>query len=103
MIDLDGTLCVEGNKLDRPLAKPFPGAVEALNKILIDGHIVVIWTGRGWDEYKMTEKWLKDNGFKYTQLLMGKPVANLIIDDRSRHFEGWDKDYLATIHDRHRR
>jgi len=28
---------------------------------------------------------------------MGKPIANLIIDDRARQFTGWDKDYAATV------
>ncbi|MGH6690324.1 MAG: hypothetical protein ACREF4_06570 [Gammaproteobacteria bacterium] len=40
---------------------------------------------------------LDDHGFKYTQILMGKPIANLIIDDCARRFEGRDKDYLATV------
>ena len=92
---MDGTICTEGTVLDRPLAKPLPGAIEAVNKITAAGHTVVIWTGRGWDQYKLTEKWLNDYGVKYNQLLMGKPIANLIIDDRARRFEGWDKDYLA--------
>lgn len=103
MIDLDGTLCEEGVDIDQTTIKPFPGAVEAVNKMFDEGHVVVIWTGRSWTKYQMTEKWLKDNGFKFTQILMGKPIANLIIDDRSRHFNGWDKDYISTIHDRHHR
>ena len=28
---------------------------------------------------------------------MGKPIANLIIDDRARQFAGWDKDYVGTV------
>lgn len=93
---MDGTICTEETELDRPLAKPFPGAVEAVNRMVDQGHTVVIWTGRGWGQYKLTEKWLKDNGFKCDQILMGKPIANLIIDDRARRFEGWDKDYLKS-------
>lgn len=103
MIDLDGTLCTEELPENRPNAKPLPGAADAVNKFIADGHIVVIWTGRGWPEYLMTREWLKENGFQYNELLMGKPIANLIIDDRSRDFEGWDKDYLSTIHPEHKR
>jgi hypothetical protein len=33
----------------------------------------------------------------YDQILMGKPIANLIIDDRARQFVGWDKDYVDTV------
>ena len=103
MIDLDGTLCTEEVPENRALAKPLPSAVEAVSKFVADGHIVVIWTGRGWPEYQMTRTWLKEHGFKYHELLMGKPIANLIIDDRSRDFSGWDTDYLSTIRPEHRR
>lgn len=65
-----------------------------MNRYFDAGHVVVLWTARGWDEYKMTERWLSDHGFRYTQLLMGKPIGNLVIDDRAKRFVGWDRDYL---------
>lgn len=94
MIDIDGTVCEELAPFDRPLAKPLKGAVKAVNRLVKDGHTVVFWTGRGWDQYRVTEKWLDQHGFRYAQLLMGKPIANLIIDDRACRFEGWDRSYL---------
>ena len=97
MIDIDGTICNEGPPSERPSARPLVGAVEAVNRFVDQGHTVVLWTGRGWDEYPMTKKWLDDHGFRYAQILMGKPIANLIIDDRSRRFTGWDVDYLETV------
>ncbi len=96
LIDIDGTICPEGPPRDRPRAKPLPGAVQAVNRLTDEGHVVVLWTGRGWDEYVATKTWLDEHGFKYAQILMGKPIANLIIDDRARRFEGWDKDYVGT-------
>ncbi|MGH9749447.1 MAG: LNS2 domain-containing protein [Candidatus Polarisedimenticolia bacterium] len=97
LIDIDGTICTEESPADRPLAQPLPGAREAVNRFVEAGHVVVLWTGRGWDQYRVTQRWLDDHGFKYTQILMGKPIANLIIDDRARRFEGWDKNYLPTV------
>lgn len=97
LIDIDGTICTEESPFDRPLAKPLPGALERVNSFVDAGHVVVFWTGRGWDQYRVTKKWLDDHGFRYAQLLMGKPIANLVIDDRARRFEGWDKDYLASV------
>ena len=97
MIDIDGTICTEERPMDRPLAQPLPGAKERINALVDEGHVVVLWTGRGWDQYLITKTWLIENGFKYNELLMGKPIANLIIDDRCRQFVGWDKDYLATV------
>jgi hydroxymethylpyrimidine pyrophosphatase-like HAD family hydrolase len=92
-VDMDGTICQELSPFDRPLAKPLAGALDGVNKLVAEGHTVVIWTARGWDQYRVTKKWLDDHGFQYAQILMGKPIANLIIDDRARQFVGWDVDY----------
>jgi hypothetical protein len=97
MIDIDGTVCAEGRPCDRPLATPLAGAVERINAYTDAGHVIVFWSGRGWDEYLATKQWLDEHGFRYAQLLMGKPIVNLIIDDRARRFEGWDKDYLSGV------
>jgi ribonucleotide monophosphatase NagD (HAD superfamily) len=96
LIDIDGTICTEESPSDRPLALPLPGAIEGVNRLVDAGHTVILWTGRGWDQYRMTKHWLDEHGFRYDQLLMGKPIANLIIDDRARRFAGWDHDYVAT-------
>ena len=94
LIDIDGTICTEERTFERPLAKPLPNAKEKINALYDAGHTIIFWTARGWEQYKVTEKWLKDNNFKYHQILMGKPQATIFIDDRARKFEGWDKDYL---------
>jgi hypothetical protein len=31
----------------------------------------------------MTEQWLYERGIPYDQLVMGKPVADIVIDDRA--------------------
>lgn len=97
MIDIDGTICTEESPFNRPLAAPLPGAKESVNRFVESGHVVIFWTGRGWEQYLVTKKWLDEHGFKYAQLLMGKPIANLVIDDRSRRFQGWDHDYISTV------
>jgi len=97
MIDIDGTVCTEERPFDRPLATPLEGAKDKVNEYFESGHTVIFWTGRGWDQYLITEHWLKNNNFKYHQLLMGKPIANLHIDDRARQFTGWDKNYLDDV------
>jgi histidinol phosphatase-like enzyme len=94
-VDLDGTLCTEEKTFERSLAQPLPGAKEGLNRIYDAGHTVVIWTARGWEQYRITKDWLERHGFRYHQILMGKPIATIFIDDRARRFEGWDKDYLG--------
>ncbi len=88
-IDIDGTICSEERTFERPLATPLPGALEALNLLKSNGNTIILWTGRGWEQYKVTKMWLDDNGFPYDQILMGKPIVDLIIDDRARRFVSW--------------
>lgn len=76
LIDIDGTVCddIPNEEPERmPHAKVFPDALETLNKWYEEGHIVTFFTSRTEAHRTVTEQWLKDNGFKYHGLLMGKP------------------------------
>jgi len=96
MVDLDGVICTEEIFHERPLAEPIAGARDALAKMRAAGHTVVIYTARGCGEYRVTEHWLEQHGFEYDGLHMGKPVANVWIDDRAIGFKNW-KDTLAQL------
>ena len=88
-IDIDGTICTEERAFERPLATPLPGAVEAIRMLKENDNTIIFWTGRGWEQYKVTKFWLDEHGFVYDQLLMGKPIVNYFIDDRARQFLSW--------------
>ena len=96
MVDLDGVLCTEEVFLERPLAQPMAGAREAVEKLRTAGYVVVIYTARGWGELRVTQKWLADHGFEYDGLQMGKPIADVWIDDRAVRFTDW-KDALQQL------
>lgn len=98
-IDLDGTICTEEKTFERALAKPIPGAREALQTLVNAGHTVVIYSARSWSELRMTEAWLKANEIPYHGLHLGKPVADVFIDDRAIGFTEWS----ATLADLDRR
>ena len=51
---------------------------------------IMIYTARGWAEYRMTEYWLNTMGIKYDVLLCGKPIYDIWLDDRAICFEEWD-------------
>ena len=53
--------------------KPFPDALKTLNKWYDEGHIICFFTSRTEMHREVTETWLKESGFKYHSLLMGKP------------------------------
>jgi carbamoyl-phosphate synthase large subunit len=89
-IDIDGTICTELRAFDRPLAQPLPGAIDALRLLKANGNTIILWTGRGWEQYAVTKDWLDRHGCVYDQILMGKPVVNHFIDDRAVKFMSWD-------------
>lgn len=96
MVDLDGVICTEEAFFDRPLAEPIEGARQALHQLRAAGHTVVIYTARAWGEYRVARRWLEEHGFEYDGLHMGKPVANVWIDDRAIRFTNW-QDVLAQF------
>jgi uncharacterized HAD superfamily protein len=76
LIDIDGTVCddIPNEQPERMgTAKPYPDALATLNKWFDEGHIITFFTSRTEAHRVVTEKWLKDNGFKYHGLLVGKP------------------------------
>ena len=76
LIDIDGTVCddIPNEEPERmSTAKLYPDALVTLNKWHDDGHIICFFTSRTEDHRQVTEEWLKNNGFKYHSLLMGKP------------------------------
>ena len=89
MVDLDGVLCTEEAFFDRPLARPIAGARDALKKLHGAGYTIVVYTARGWNECRVTKQWLDEHGFVYDGLHMGKPVADVWIDDRALPFTNW--------------
>jgi hypothetical protein len=91
MVDLDGVICTEERVFDRPLAEPIAGAQAALARLKAAGHTIVVYTARGWAEYRVTKKWLDDHGMAYDALHMGKPIAQIWIDDRALRFQTWDQ------------
>jgi uncharacterized HAD superfamily protein len=89
LVDMDGVICTEEKTFERPLAKPIAGAKEALAQLLSEGHEVIIYSARSWAELKMTQQWLADHGIPYSGIHLGKPVGDILIDDRAIPFSGW--------------
>src|SRR5256885_17038050 len=93
LIDIDGTICPEGPPRDRPQARPLKGAIEAVNRLTDGGHVVVLWTGRGWDEYAATKEWLPDHGLQDAPLPVGEPDRHLVLRDPARPVQRRGQDY----------
>ena len=91
IIDMDGTICTEERQFSRSMAKPLEGAVESINKLYDEGNTIIIYSARTWMEYEMTMDWLTKYGVKFHQLILGKPIGDVWIDDRAITYNGWDK------------
>ena len=91
IIDLDGTICSEEKTYSRSLAKVKVGAKEAIQKLFDAENIIIIYSARSWMEYEMTFHWLQNNGIPFHQLILGKPIGDVWIDDRAIPFEeNWE-------------
>ena len=76
LIDIDGTITddIPNEEPERMgTCKPFPDALKTLNKWYDEGHIICFFTSRTEAHREVTEAWLKEQGFKYHSMLMGKP------------------------------
>ena len=76
LIDIDGTICddIPNEEPERMLtANVYPDALKTLNNWYDQGHIICFFTSRTEEHRGYTETWLKEHGFKYHSLLMGKP------------------------------
>lgn len=76
LVDCDGTICEDIKNEDSHLyatAKHFPDALEILNKWYDQGNIITFFTAREEKDREVTETWLKEKGFKFHGLIMGKP------------------------------
>ncbi len=76
LIDIDGTICddIPNEEPHRmATAELYPDALKTLNRWYEQGHVITFFTSRIEEHRNITENWLKENGFKYHGLVMGKP------------------------------
>ena len=86
--DIDGTLCND-TRGDYDKATPLVEVISRLNELYDAGHTIILYSARGAttgvDWLKLTEDQLKAWNVKYHRLVMGKPGADVYIDDKCIH------------------
>ncbi len=102
--DIDGTIC-KTIGADYENAKPIKSVIEKINEIFDSGHDIIIYTARGMGTlngdvakvydtwYEFTKNQLIEWGLRYHQLILGKPTADVYIDDKSMNIDDWLKSY----------
>jgi hypothetical protein len=76
LIDIDGTITEDvPNEEPERMATclPFLDALKTCNSWYEEGHMICFFTSRTESHREVTQNWLKQHGFKYHSLLMGKP------------------------------
>lgn len=97
--DIDGTLCTntDGDYLH---AQPFAEVIARVNRLFGEGHRILLYTARGattgidWREVTMRQ--LEDWNVSYHELFMGKPTADIYVDDRAINSADWKEQDCQT-------
>jgi len=83
--DLDGTLC-SNTEGEYAQAVPLPERILKVNELYDQGNKILIYTARGTvtgiDWRELTQNQLDEWGIKHHELRLGKPFADIYVDDR---------------------
>jgi hypothetical protein len=85
--DIDGLLATKTVGNDYRQALPNTAIIDTVNTLYHQGHTIVVFTARssatGIDWKELTERQLAKWNVCYSELLFGKPTADIYIDDRA--------------------
>lgn len=94
VFDIDDTICNNKNR-DYENAEPYKDVIERINYLYNNGAKITLYTSRGMvscngdlkkiikKNKDILERWLEKNNVKYTELIFGKPLGDLYIDDKA--------------------
>ena len=102
--DIDGTICTWVKGRDYHKAKPMRARIKKVNELYDEGNHITYFTARAMGRFSdlphkyaqkeaslalrdLTEEQLAEWGCKYHRLLMGKPHADIFVDDKGRDSE----------------
>jgi hypothetical protein len=90
--DIDGTLCTN-TEGEYEKAEPLPESISRVNALYDAGHKILLYTARGSttgiDWRATTERQMKTWGVKYHALYLGKPTADVYVDDKAINVKDW--------------
>lgn len=85
-VDLDGTLCEKTTYDSEGFRTALPRIenIGMVNKLAIEGNIIIIWTGRNENYRKITEDWLNEHRVIHHSLVMDKMHFDIYIDEKRK-------------------
>ena len=88
IVDLDGTLAEalwEPGQTKSFIGDPIDHGINQVNNLRVEGYRIVIFTSRSWQDYNMIISWLTEHEVPFDQVICGKPLGSVYIDDRGIH------------------
>lgn len=94
VFDIDDTIC-DNKGRDYPNAIPYIDVIDKINKLHEQGFYIVLYTSRGMvscngdiskivaKNKEVLEEWLNRYDVQYDELIFGKPIADLYVDDKA--------------------
>ena len=93
--DVDNTICISRHGCDYSACPPIIPVINKLNALYDSGWKIILFSSRNMVTYEgdlekiekytrpILEKWLKEHGVKYHELIFGKPFAKWYVDDKA--------------------
>lgn len=109
VFDLDDTICIHKNR-DYPNAEPIIPVIEKMRKMKQDGWEIVIYSARGQvscngnlkeiekKNRKVVEEWLSKHDVPCDELLFGKPLGDLYVDDKGVSLKDFLEQPFYLLH-----
>lgn len=108
VFDIDDTICNNKNR-DYENAEPIKEVIDKINYLYDNGATIKLYTSRGMvscngDLEKIIAKnndvlkrWLEKNNVKYNELIFGKPLGDLYIDDKAMNVKEFKNQEFCKL------
>ena len=108
VFDIDDTICNNKNR-DYENAIPYKEVINKINYLYENGAIIKLYTSRGMvscngdlkkiiaKNKDILEKWLKRNNVNYNELIFGKPLGDMYVDDKAINVRDFVKEKYEIL------
>lgn len=90
-VDVDGVLANGEDRYWKGMCEANEDIVTTVNQLYKDGHTIIIWTARPWDNARQLKAFLTLNGVRHHGIMMEKGSADVYLDDKARHITSAEK------------
>lgn len=110
VVDVDDTICTNIRRLPYSMCEPVPEVIDTINHLHDDlGFTIVLYTARGMvscngDIERIIAKnkdvlieWLKKHHVSYDELVFGKPIADVYVDDKALNVSEFKKETFYQL------